>query len=288
VKADPGQIEQVIMNLVVNARDAMSVGGRLTIRTRNIDIGAGSSHSHFDIPPGIYAELAISDTGCGIDAETQSHLFEPFFTTKPHGKGTGLGLSTVYGIVKQSGGDIQVSSVIGSGTTFHVLLPRTTECKPAPIKSANAHKAPSGTETILLVEDDEGVRMLLVRLLEAYGYTVLAACQAAEAFSLLENCSSSIQMLVTDLIMPQMNGRELAERVLEKCPDMKVLFISGYTDDCIIHRGVLDQRLPFLQKPFAPETFLSKVRAVLDACAAGSLTTPVSPKRRACPAASAL
>ncbi|HXF92328.1 MAG TPA: response regulator [Nitrospiraceae bacterium] len=264
VKADPGQIEQVIMNLAVNARDAMPKGGQLTIETRNIELGEASPLKPASVEPGRYVMLAVSDTGCGMDAETQARIFEPFFTTKELGKGTGLGLSMVYGIVKQSGGYIWVSSELGKGTSFTIYLPQVDDpselLEPAPVPDL----AGRGSETILLVEDDEMVRVLTRTILQMRGYTLLEARNAKEAIHLAEEHNEPIHLLLTDTVMPGLSGPELAERVASARPDMKVLYMSGYTDKVIALNAGRDLRTVFLQKPFTPEALARKVREVLD------------------------
>ncbi len=264
VKADPGQVEQIIMNLVVNARDALPKGGKLVIETANAELGEDYVRSHPYVAPGNYVMLALSDTGCGMDAETQSHIFEPFYTTKKQGKGTGLGLSTVYGIVKQSGGHVNVYSELGQGTTFRVYFPRIDQ----PVESGSEkyweNASASGTETILAVEDEPGVRSLIQGALRASGYTVLAAAASEEALALATQHAGTIHLLLTDVIMPGLNGKELAARLTLSRPEIKVLFISGYTADAIGQHGILEEGVAFLPKPFAPRDLLRKVRQTLD------------------------
>ena len=266
VRADAGQIEQVIMNLAVNARDAMPSGGRLTIETSNVTIDEEDARLKAPLRPGDYVMVAISDTGAGMDLETQSHIFEPFFTTKGP-KGTGLGLSTVYGIIKQSGGYIWVNSEIGRGTTFKIYLPRvasTGETAPLPI-SRSIQKVEPGTETILLVEDEANLRYLARQYLEKQGYKVIEAADGAVAMQIAVAHEAVIHLLLTDVIMPGMNGRELAQRISEIRPNVKVLYMSGYTENVIGHNGMLDAGVRLLQKPFNLRDLKSKVREVLDA-----------------------
>ena len=264
VNVDPGQIEQVLMNLCVNARDAMPEGGKLTVETGNVYLDSAYALSHGSVRPGWYTMLAVSDTGHGMDAETQERIFEPFFTTKETGKGTGLGLATVYGIVKQSGGNIWVYSEPGHGTTFKVYLPAVEEEAVEEANAAVPH-VPRGTETILLVEDEEAVRALLQDILEAEGYTVLVAHDGHDALRECERHEGPIHMVMTDVVMPRMSGRELVERLGGgKCAHVKVLYMSGYTDDAIVRHGVLDEGVSFLQKPFTPDAALRKVRETLD------------------------
>lgn len=265
VRADAGQIEQVILNLAVNARDAMPDGGKLTIETADVDLDEAYARSHVTVVPGPYVMLAVSDTGVGMDAETMSHIFEPFFTTKEKGKGTGLGLSTVYGIVNQSSGNVWVYSELGSGTTFKVYLPRLQENVTHPEGTAVPARSMRGTETVLLVEDEEGVRALVRDTLEGYGYKVLEARGAEHAESILKEYREPIHLLLTDVVMPQMSGKELARRFFPRHPEAGVLYMSGYTDNAIVRHGVLDPGTSFLQKPFMPKTLVKKVREVLDA-----------------------
>ncbi len=265
VKADPGQIEQILMNLVVNARDAMPEGGRLTIETADVVLDSDYARRHVDVSPGRYIMLAVSDAGCGMDKKTQARIFEPFFTTKEEGKGTGLGLSTVYGIVKQSGGNIWVYSEPGRGTTFRIYLPRIEEAAEAVEPDKAPEPLPTGSETILLVEDEAGVRNLAKKILETYGYKVLDAAEGEDAFRLSGQHKGLIHLMVTDMVMPEMSGRELADRLKPSRPNMKVLFMSGYTDKAMLHQGELDPGMAFLQKPFTPQTLARKVREVLGA-----------------------
>jgi signal transduction histidine kinase/ActR/RegA family two-component response regulator len=267
VKADRGQIEQVIMNLAVNARDSMPQGGRLILETANVDLDDEYVRRHVGARPGPHVMLAVSDTGAGIPREIQGHIFEPFFTTKEQGKGTGLGLATVYGIVKQSGGYIEVDSEPGRGTTFRIYLPRVDAASPADRPPRPAPVA-GGTETILLVEDEEGVRELARDILRASGYTVLEARNGAEALLLCERHQGPLHLLLTDVVMPRMSGRELAERLAPLRPDLRVLYMSGYTDDAVIRHGVLGAGTAFLQKPFTPAGLVQSVRDTLDVAAA--------------------
>jgi len=267
VKADPGQIEQVIMNLAVNARDAMPQGGRLTIETANVTLDANYARFHAPVKPGDYVMLAISDTGVGMDADTQAHIFEPFYTTKGL-KGTGLGLSTVYGIVKQSEGYIWVYSETGKGTSFKIYLPRfsatgeTLATQPA--LAADADQPIPGHETILLVEDEENLRRLARQYLENQGYNVIDAPDGATAIQISQAHKGPIHLLLTDVIMPGMNGRELANKVSPTRPDMRVLYMSGYTENHVGHNGTLDEGITLLQKPFTLPALKAKVREMLD------------------------
>ncbi len=267
VRADASQIEQVILNLAVNARDAMPRGGKLTLETLNVEIDEAYARGHLGARPGHYVMLRVSDTGVGMDAETRARLFEPFFTTKEQGKGTGLGLATVYGIVKQSAGNIWVDSEPERGATFKILLPRVQDEveKAAPETAAPA--PPEGKETILLVEDEPVVRELCSEVLAQHGYTVLAAGDSEEARRLCESRRGDIDLLLTDVVMPRMGGHELAQRLASLCPQMRVLLMSGYSADANRNGGVLDPDLAFLQKPFTPDVLARKVREVLDTSA---------------------
>lgn len=266
MNADPSQLEQVVVNLVLNARDAMAGGGRLTLETKNAVLDAAYARTHVDVMPGRYVMLVVSDTGVGMSAETLSHLFEPFFTTKANGVGAGFGLSTVYGIVKQSGGHIDVSSQLGRGTTFTVYFPRLDDGPlQATRRSQNAQLAVRGTETILLVEDDDLVRDVTRTMLVAYGYSVLTASTADEAVLLAAQHGGRVDLVLTDIVMPQMDGRHLAERITRTRPGVGVIYMSGYTEDAIARHGQIDPGTAFIQKPFAAEEIASKIRKVLDA-----------------------
>ena len=281
IKADPNQMEQVLINLVANARDAMPRGGALTIATKNVTLDEYLSCEGADIPPGSYVEMAVADTGEGMDADTRSHLFEPFFTTKERGKGTGLGLSSVYGSVQQNGGGIVVWSERGSGAAFRIYLPQLSEPEPAQKPEPAPVRIRRGTETILLVEDEVPLRRMLRESLSDAGYHVLEAGDGAEALRKWEPQAAYIDLLLTDVVMPLVNGRELAERLSAVAPGMPVLYISGYADDVIAYHGVLEDGTTVIQKPFSPAALLLKLREILDARKAQSPAASASISRRA-------
>jgi two-component system cell cycle sensor histidine kinase/response regulator CckA len=267
VRVDPAQFEQAIINLAVNARDAMPDGGRLSIEICNVELGDDYARAHADVRPGSYVLIEVADSGHGMDDVVRSRIFEPFFTTKPAGKGTGLGLAMVYGVVKQSGGHLDVHSEQGRGTTFRLYLPRAVETPAAVEPAARASGVGSGSETILVVEDENAVRALARHILESHGYTVLEACDGQEALELVQRHHGRIHLLVTDLVMPRMGGRRLAELILQSMPEAppRVLFISGYTSDAELTGGLLGPGLSFLQKPFGPTHLARRVRELLDA-----------------------
>ena len=266
VRADPTQIEQVVMNLAVNARDAMPAGGKLTIETENMTLDEQYARSRPGVTPGPYVMLAVTDTGCGIDAATQDRIFEPFFTTKEIGEGTGLGLATVYGIVKQHGGNIWVYSELGKGTTFKVYLPRVTADAETLLAKKAKGPTPVGTEAIVVVEDEDTVRLIAERALQELGYSVLAASNIHEAEHVFTDYKKNrVNLLVTDVVLPDGSGRELYERLEAAYPALKVLYVSGYTNRTILDHGILEEGVHFLQKPFTPERLAMKIREVLDA-----------------------
>jgi signal transduction histidine kinase/CheY-like chemotaxis protein len=262
VKADQGQLEQVLMNLAVNSRDAMPRGGKLTVETHNVVLDDTYSDGHVDIKAGAYIMLSVSDTGSGMDVATCSRLFEPFFTTKELGRGTGLGLSIVYGIIKQSGGNIWVYSEPGKGTTFKIYLPQTEEQCEAK-EAAVPKRIPSGSEAVLVVEDDQVVRKLTCTLLQGAGYKVLEAQDVRHAIELLQSQRGQIGLVLTDLVMPELGGLELVEKMRQICPEIKVLYTSGYSDEVIVRHGHLEEGTPFIQKPFSAGDLLRKIQVAL-------------------------
>jgi two-component system, cell cycle sensor histidine kinase and response regulator CckA len=277
VHADPGQLEQVVLNLCVNARDAMPRGGLLTIQTSNTVVGEAPASGDGGLEPGRYVVLAVSDTGDGMDAETRTHLFEPFYTTKDHGKGTGLGLATVYGIVTQSGGSITVDSQAGQGSTFTIFLPDASAELSETVVEEPAPRSLGGSETVLLVEDDRGVRTLARQVLQRQGYTVLEAATPSEALMTAARHEGSIDLLLSDVVMPEMTGPELARRVRDVVPGIRVVFMSGYADDAFARDSGADPAADFLSKPFGPETLARKIRLALDARDASASATAASP-----------
>lgn len=264
IKADPGQLEQVLLNLVVNARDAMPGGGRLLIETNDVNLGAGHSREHANISPGYYLLLAVSDTGCGMPPEVKARLFEPFFTTKEVGKGTGLGLAVIHGVVKEAGGQVDVYSEVGMGTTFKVYLPRIDEPVHSISSGSQLQPSPRGTETVLLVEDEDAVRALTRHVLAGNGYKVLEASDGDTALRVAMSHEGPIHLLVTDVVMPGLGGPKLAERIASLHHETRILFLSGYTDDAVVRHGILHDEVEFLQKPFSPLVLARKVREVLD------------------------
>jgi CheY-like chemotaxis protein len=264
VKVDPSQIEQILMNLVVNARDAMPGGGKLTIDLTNADLGEDYTRNHLGARSGPHVMLAVSDTGTGMDKTTMSRLFEPFFTTKEKGKGTGLGLSTVYGIVKQSGGNIYVYSEPGQGTTFKIYLPRVDEEAERVAVGVPSAFQRGGSETILVVEDEDMVRQLILRVLKQGGYNVLEARNPQEAIGICRERKEPISLLMSDVVLPKMDGRTLSGKLTSLHSEMKVIYMSGYTDDVVVHHGMLDPGIEFIEKPMTPDIIRRKVREVLD------------------------
>ncbi|HJX30568.1 MAG TPA: response regulator, partial [Thermodesulfobacteriota bacterium] len=263
VKVDPGQMEQVIVNLAVNAKDAMPKGGKLLLETANAELDEEYTRSHVGMIPGAYVLLSITDTGIGMTEEVREQIFDPFFTTKEKSKGTGLGLSTVYGIVKQSGGDIYVYSEPGKGTTFKVYLPRVFE-PPEDLKKATREEIFLGKEMILIVEDDRMVRRLAVDILRRQGYRVLEATEGGEALVMCEKEKEAIDLILTDIVMPHMSGPEFIERLRQVRKDFKVLYMTGYTDEAIVRHGILEEGIELIHKPFTIQKLSRKVREVLD------------------------
>jgi len=264
VRIDPGQLEQILVNLAVNARDAMPDGGKLCVETGEVELGAPGGEEGPPLPPGRYVRLTVADTGCGIAEELQARVFEPFFTTKPHGQSTGLGLSTVLGAVRQAGGDVRLRSTPGEGSTFDIFLPRLQQ-EPEPLAARpELDAARGGQETVLVVEDDPHVRALAVRVLERFGYRVLSAADGAAACALAERTPAPLHLLLTDVIMPGMNGRQLAGEIRARHPETRVLFTSGYLEDDVFHHGVLEDGLHFVPKPYSPQELARKVREVLE------------------------
>ena len=264
IKADPGHVEQALVNLVVNARDAMPQGGALTIETANVHLDENYVRTHMGVSPGEFVMMAVSDTGHGMDTETRRRIFEPFFTTKEKGRGTGLGLATVYGTVKQAGGDIWVYSEPGHGSTFKLYFPRVME----PVSELTpggdvGSTASNGQETILLVEDEDSVRELTLKMLQILGYRVLVAASGEEALKISRTHTSELSLLLTDVVMPGMSGRQLADAMILERPDLRVLFLSGYTENTVVHHGVLDSGVDFLPKPFSREVLGKKLREIL-------------------------
>jgi CheY-like chemotaxis protein len=264
VRADPGQIEQVIMNLAVNARDAMPAGGRLTFETSNVDINESFARRHSGMMPGRYVLLSVSDTGAGMTREVRERVFEPFFTTKEKGKGTGLGLSTVYGIIKQSGGYIWVDSEAGRGTTFRIYLTQVTNATEETEKRPQVEATSSGNETILLVEDDGGVRDLAREILQNGGYRIVEASGGQEAAKLYKESQEPIHLILTDVVMPRMSGRDLVNQLQPLRPETKVLYMSGYAENSIVNQGTLEKGIHYIQKPFTLEGLVHMVRRTLD------------------------
>jgi CheY-like chemotaxis protein len=266
IRADRGQLEQVLINLVLNARDALTGHGRVRVETASAEWGDAYAQRHegVDLPRGRYAMLAVSDTGCGMDRETQERIFEPFFTTKPIGQGTGLGLSTVYGIVKQSGGYVWVYSEPGEGSVFKVYLPEALVSQSAEMFVERPEVPAGGTETILVIEDEDIVRHLASRGLRDHGYVVIEARNGTQALQYIEQHPATVDLVISDVVMPEMGGRELGLRLVHAEPGLPVLYMSGYTGDDVVQRGLLDPGAPFQQKPFTPASLATKVRAMLD------------------------
>jgi PAS domain S-box-containing protein len=272
IKADPGQIEQVLLNLAVNARDAMPKGGRLNIVASNVELDESDKKRHEPIVPGKYVKLTVEDSGCGMDAQTQLRIFDPFFTTKEVGKGTGLGLATVYGIVKQTGGYIWVYSELNQGTAFNIYLPRI-ERTPHALEQKVADLPVTGSETILFAEDSESLREMAVEYLQSVGYTVVSAASGIDALERAKDFTGTIHLLVTDVVMPELNGPQLAKRIAEERPGIKVIFTSGYASDTLGDRGSLNPAVAFIQKPYRPKALARRIREVLDASTTESAKT---------------
>jgi CheY-like chemotaxis protein len=264
VRVDAGQLDQVVMNLVINGRDAMPTGGSVTIETDNVDLDEQYAREHLGMLPGRYVMLSVSDTGCGMDKTTQTRIFEPFFTTKEPGKGTGLGLSTAFGIIKQSGGSIWVYSELERGSSFKVYLPRVDAAADREKSSGDTGAGPRGDEVILLVEDDAQVRRLACSVLRRAGYDVIEASSPEDALRWSAVSERPLQLLLTDVVMPKMSGRVLAEELGKRIAQLKVLYMSGYTDDAVLRHGIVESGAAFLQKPLTPASLLRKVREVLD------------------------
>jgi CheY-like chemotaxis protein len=264
IKVDPGQLGQILMNLAVNARDAMPQGGKLTVETSDVQLDDAYAAQHADCNPGRYVKLVVSDNGSGMTPEVKAHVFEPFFTTKGPGRGTGLGLATVYGIVKQSGGSIDLYTEPGHGTTFKIYLPAVDEPLSPSAHGQPAAKVIGGTETVLVVEDEDAVRAFAALALQMQSYTVLQAESGKRALQIIGKQPGHIDLLVTDVVMPGLNGRELAQALGVRYPNLKVLYVSGYTDDAIIRHGILEEEVAFLNKPYTAQSLARKVREVLD------------------------
>ena len=264
IRADPGQIEQVIVNLAVNSRDAMPVGGTLTIKTATADFDEDDEEKNPEMGAGSYVMIRMEDTGCGMDGETMEHIFEPFFTTKDVGKGTGLGLSTVYGIIKQSGGYIYAESTIGRGTSFTIYLPRVEPEEKGSVLSTAEDSSVFGSETVLLVEDEAAVRNMIGTVLREYGYRVFEAENGNEALRIYDKEKKTIDLIITDVVMPGMSGREVIQKIERGRSGVRVLYISGYSDDSVVRHGIQEDGVHFLQKPFTPSELSSKVRQILD------------------------